>query len=120
MFIELEEITAERIELRQQAHYWRSRHADAVRRQAAAKEKILQLEQNQQIEKLKAEVAWLRQMVFGRKSEQSFEPAPEYPAANCHPLAPACRRSIESAGNNREAKAMAENTAIASHGGSSP
>jgi len=73
----------ELIELRQQAHYWRAQHARATERQEAWKAKALQLEsivrqqeamiaeQSQQLEALKARVAWLSQQVFGRKTEST-------------------------------------------------
>ena len=69
------------IELRQQAHFWRAQHARALERQEAWKAKAKQLEslvrqqeamiaeQSQQLEALKARVAWLTQQVFGRKAE---------------------------------------------------
>jgi DNA anti-recombination protein RmuC len=68
------------IELRQQAHYWRAQHARALERQEAWKAKAEQLEslvrqqeamiaeQSQELEALKARVAWLAQQVFGRKN----------------------------------------------------
>jgi transposase len=73
------------INLRQQAHYWRTQHARALKREGAWKEKALQrealakeqaakiAEQGQQIEVLKARIAWLQQQVFGRKGEQSAD-----------------------------------------------
>ena len=74
----------ELIELRQQAHYWQAQHARAAERQEAWKAKTLQLElivrqqeatiaeQSQQLEALKARVAWLTQQVFGRKTESTI------------------------------------------------
>ena len=79
----------ESIELRQQANYWRAQHARAVERQEAWKTKALQLEslvrqqqatiseQSQQMEALKARVAWLAQQVFGRKTEASGNKLPD-------------------------------------------
>ena len=87
----------ELIELRQQAHYWRSLHARAVQREAEWKAEVHQRqttirqlhavieqlrqqqaqqeaqirEKDQQIEALKAKVAWLAGQVFGRSSETS-------------------------------------------------
>lgn len=70
------------VELRQQAHYWRAQHARAVEREAEWKAKAQKLEKivrqqdatirelKQQIEALKAELVWLKQQVFGRKTEQ--------------------------------------------------
>ncbi len=83
MLVENVGIEREIIELRMQSGYWRSRHADTVKREATLKEKVRQLEdlvrqqaamikeQNRQIEALKAKVTTLQQMVFGRKSEQT-------------------------------------------------
>ena len=83
MLVENISIEPEIIELRMQANYWRSRHADAVKREAALKQRVRQLEelvrqqvstikeQSQKIEALKAKVITLQQMVFGRKSEQT-------------------------------------------------
>ena len=71
------------IDLRQQINYWRAMHARAVEREALWKETAQPLEavvrrqevqlreQAEQIEALKAKVAWLQQQVFGRKSEES-------------------------------------------------
>lgn len=71
------------VELRQQAHYWQAQHARAVQREAAARAEVQRLQQivrdqriqiaelTQQLEALKAKVAWLKQQVFGRKSEQT-------------------------------------------------
>jgi len=107
MFTDPIESSAEVVRLRQQAHYWRSLHAAAVPREAAAKEKILQLEQKVrqqeseiqelrgQLEKLEAERALLRQMIFGQKSEQSppsVAPAPEDPPPPNVPAGPQERR----------------------------
>ena len=87
----------ERIELRQQAHYWRALHARAVQRAAEWKAKVQQLEarirqlgatsaqlrehqaqqeaelekKDQQIEALKAKVADLARHVFGRSTERT-------------------------------------------------
>ena len=70
------------IDLRQQVNYWRVMHARAVEREALWKEKAQHLEavvrrqeaqlreQAGQIEALTAQVAWLQQQVFGRKSEE--------------------------------------------------
>ncbi len=69
-------------ELRHQANYWQSRHADAVKREAAAKEEIRQLKEivrqqaaelqelKKQNETFQVELALLRKQVFGQKSEQ--------------------------------------------------
>ena len=51
----------ENLELRQQAGYWRSRHADAVRRSAALE---------QENEHLRAEIRKLQAERFGRRSEK--------------------------------------------------
>ena len=51
----------ENLELRQQAGYWRSRHADAVRRIAALE---------QENEQLRGEVRKLQAERFGRRSEK--------------------------------------------------
>ena len=71
------------IELRQQANYWKSQHARAVEREAVWKNKAQELEKTiyayeellkellSQQEKLKAQIAWLQQQLFGQKSEQS-------------------------------------------------
>lgn len=81
----------ELIDLRQQAHYWRALHGRAVEREQYWKGRCEQLEaqvgqqatqlavQAQQIEALKAQVAWLQQQVFGRKSEATNPPLPERP-----------------------------------------
>jgi transposase len=73
----------ELIGLRNQAHFWRTQHARAVRREAALKQKVAELEvlvraqektiqeQAAHIEALTAKVIWLQGQVFGRKSEQS-------------------------------------------------
>lgn len=84
----------ELIDLRQQAHYWRALHGRAVEREQYWKRRCEQLEaqvgqhatqlevQAQQIEALKAQVAWLQQQVFGRKSEVTTPPLPESPGEN--------------------------------------
>ena len=71
----------DQIGLRQQARYWRSQHARAVEREAEWKAKAQQLAAesrqrdatiarlSQQVEALKARVAWLARQVFGRKTE---------------------------------------------------
>ncbi len=76
------------IELRQQAHYYRSLHARAVEREAAWKDKAQRLEEvvrrqqaqiaelTREVEAAKARIAWLEQQVFGRKSEQCPRPDP--------------------------------------------
>jgi len=82
-----------RIELRQQAHYWRALHGRAVEREqqwkAQAQQGEVQIrrqekqreEQAAQIEALQARVIWLEQQVFGRKSEGSDgAPAAETPS----------------------------------------
>jgi transposase len=81
----------ELIELRQQAHYWRALHGRAVEREqewkgrceqleAQVRQQAIQLEaQRQQIEGLTAQVAWLQQQVFGRKSEATTPPMSESP-----------------------------------------
>jgi len=73
------------VDLRQQAHFWKSQHARAIEREAVWKAKVQHLEtildnQNvqikelaQQVENLKAQNAWLKQQVFGRKTEQREE-----------------------------------------------
>ena len=102
-----------RIELRQQAHYWRALHGRAVDREqqwkaqagqwesqfrqqakdhqsqagqwaAQVGQQAKQLEaQAGQIEALKARVIWLEQQVFGRKSEASVDVATEEVAPPC-------------------------------------
>ncbi|GFP37959.1 hypothetical protein HKBW3S44_01639, partial [Candidatus Hakubella thermalkaliphila] len=86
----------ELVELRRQINYWRAQHTRAVERQAIWKEKAQELEQmvrqqeaqiteliqqnetlTQQIQALKAKVAWLQQQMFGRKSEQTKDLVPE-------------------------------------------
>ncbi len=71
------------IKLRHQAHFWKAQHAKAVAREAAWKTKAQQLEAttrrqkrqleklSHQVEELKARIAWLKQQLFGRKTEQS-------------------------------------------------
>ena len=88
-------------ELRQQANYWQSRHADAVKREAAAKEDIRQLKEmvrsqaaelqelKKQNETFQAELALLRKQVFGEKSEKTkttsnqFDEPPRTPDPAC-------------------------------------
>ena len=94
----------EKVELRQQANYWRFVHGRAVEREAVLKEeaKVMEdtirglrktngrlreliterdasiIERDRQIEALKAKLVWLKQQAFGRKTEQSIaEPAAE-------------------------------------------
>ncbi|MCL0079241.1 IS66 family transposase [Dehalococcoidia bacterium] len=83
MATEISEISSTLAELRWQINYWRAQHTRAVERETVWKEKAQQLQQlvlqqkvqitelNQQIEALKAKVAWLQQQMFGRKSEQT-------------------------------------------------
>jgi transposase len=71
----------EQIDLRRQAHYWRTQHACIVAREIALKAKVQELERTlcdrditikeirQQIEAMKAKLIWLNQQVFGRKTE---------------------------------------------------
>ncbi len=92
-----------RIDLRQQAHYWRALHGRAREREASWKEKAQQNEKTvrqlegvvaaleeenaakerenaelkQEIATLKARIAWLNQQLFGRKSEQTKESTAE-------------------------------------------
>jgi len=73
----------ELFELRQQAHYWRTMHDRALQRESVWKEKVAALEgvikaqkaelaeRTEEIETLKARVAWLERQVFGAKGEQS-------------------------------------------------
>src|SRR2546426_8890058 len=58
---EVAELRRENLELRRQAHYWQSRHADAVRR-------LVALEQEN--EHLRGENRKLQAQAFGRKSEK--------------------------------------------------
>jgi transposase len=93
------------IDLRQQAHYWQAQHARAAEREAALKEKVQHLEdedcrkeyqiaklvqeneslktevaeRNKQIEVLKAKIVFLQQQLFGKKSEETKEPACQSP-----------------------------------------
>jgi len=86
----------ERVELRQQAHYWRALHARAAEREEGWKTKVQELETvlhqrdaaitqlQQQVEALKAKLVWLQQQLFGRKTEhlrpsgeQTDEPSDE-------------------------------------------
>ena len=112
--------TAALIELRQQAHYWHALHGRAVAREQDWKGRCEQLEaqvvlqatqlkaqaaqfeaqlrqqatqlevQAQQIEALKAQVVWLQQQVFGRKSEATNPPLerPGEDSAGASSLAP--------------------------------
>jgi transposase len=92
----------ERVELRQQANYWRFVHSRAVEREAVLKEEVKELknamkqarstnlqlrktisekdkeieECRQKIEALKAKLVWLKQQIFGRKTEQSTDEMP--------------------------------------------
>lgn len=73
----------EKVRLRQAAHYWRAQHARIVKREAALKAKVQELDETlrhrdatikqlkQQIEALKAKLIWFKQQVFGRKTEQT-------------------------------------------------
>ena len=75
-------------DLHQRVNYWQAMHARAVEREAFWKAKAQELEavvgrqeaqlqaQAEQLEVLKAQVAWLQQQVFGRKSEGSGLPPP--------------------------------------------
>lgn len=87
----VESRSAQEIELRQEAHYWRAQHARAVEREAAWKTKCRELEATvrqqeaataqlgQQIEALKGRMAWLQQQVFGRKGERTAEASSDTP-----------------------------------------
>lgn len=89
MPVEAAEDRGTEIALRQEAHYWRALHARAIEREAAWKQRVEQLERivreqaaqivelTRENEALKARVAWLEQQVFGRKSEQTPDAAPE-------------------------------------------
>jgi hypothetical protein len=89
MVVEDAEARRTEIALRQEAHYWRALHARAVEREAAWKERAERLERivrrqaaqiaelTRENEALKARVVWLEQQVFGRKSEQNQDVAPE-------------------------------------------
>ena len=73
----------ELLELRQQAHYWRTMHDRAVRRESVCKENVAALEgvikalktelaqRTAVIETREARIAWLERQVFGVKGEQS-------------------------------------------------
>lgn len=73
------------VELRMQANFWKAQHARVVERETKLKERsqlleatvirqeFLVKEQTKQIEDLNAQIAWLKQQVFGRKTEQSEE-----------------------------------------------
>lgn len=73
----------EQIELRRKTQYWRAQHNRAVRRETLWKEKAQELkktlcrrdatiaELTQQNEALKAKLAWFKQQLFGRKTEQT-------------------------------------------------
>lgn len=72
----------EQIELHQQAHYWQVMHARIREREVSLETEVQELrktvhDQNliikqlrQQIEALKAKLAWFKKQVFGRKTEQ--------------------------------------------------
>ncbi len=89
MLVEDVETRRTEIGLRQEAHYWRALHARAAEREGAWKERAGQLERivrdqaaqiaelTRENEALKARVVWLEQQVFGRKSEQTQDAAPE-------------------------------------------
>lgn len=73
------------IELRMQANFWKAQHARAVERETKLKERCHLLEatvirqeslikeQAKQLTELNAQIAWLKQQVFGRKTEQRKE-----------------------------------------------
>lgn len=79
----------ELIALRQQANYWRAQHTRAVERERILTEEKRQLletvrqlqERVAKLEGLEQEVAFLRQQLFGRKSERSGPPARSAPQA---------------------------------------
>jgi len=70
------------IELKYQAHYWRTQHERAVKRESLFKKRVQELEkiarqqaaqikeQDDQIEALKAKLVLLQEQVFGRTSEK--------------------------------------------------
>lgn len=80
---EFSEIKKAWIELRLQANYWKTQHAKAVEREARLKIYAQMLEKSvseqavqiksltKQVEDLTAQVAWLKQRVFGQKTEQT-------------------------------------------------
>jgi transposase len=75
------------IELRQQANYWKTQHAKAISREVLLRSKVQELEEalrdknkqteklSKQVEELKARNAWLKQQIFGRKTEQRIDEA---------------------------------------------
>ena len=72
---EFSEIKKAWIDLHQQTNYWKTQHAKAVGREAILKTKVRDLEavildQNAQVEELKAQNTWLKQHIFGRQTEQ--------------------------------------------------
>lgn len=86
--------------LHQRVNYWQTMHARAVEREAFWKAKAQGLEvvvrrqeaqlqaQAEQLEVLKAQVAWLQQQVFGRNSEASALRPPEGSSGPADPLPP--------------------------------
>lgn len=87
--------------LRMQANFWKAQHARAVEREAKLKERCQLLEaavirqeslikeQTKQLEDLNVQIAWLKQQVFGRKTEQrqdsdldSYSPGQKYSAVS--------------------------------------
>ena len=88
MLVQDVEVRGLEIELRRQAHYWRTLHARATEREAAFKDKAQRLEQvvrrqqaqiaelTHKLEEALARIAWLEGQVFGRKSEQCPKPNP--------------------------------------------
>ncbi len=73
------------VEFRMQANFWKAEHARVVERETNLKERCQLLEatvihqeslikeQTKQLEDLNAQIAWLKQQVFGRKTEQREE-----------------------------------------------
>lgn len=71
------------IDLHQQINYWKTQHARAVERETQWKKEAQELEKTvkcqclkisdfiKQVEELKAQIVWLKQRLFGQKTEQS-------------------------------------------------
>lgn len=71
------------IDLRQQVNYWKAQHARAIEREAKYKTRAQELEKtvaqqsikikglSKQVEDLTAQCIWLKQRVFGQKTEQN-------------------------------------------------
>jgi hypothetical protein len=73
----------ELIELRCEAHYWKAQHSKSIEREDGWKTRAQELEKivgqnsivieglTKQVEELTAQCAWLKQRVFGQKTEQN-------------------------------------------------